>query len=84
MRAGAGTSSCRSYRNARQLGGLFLKPVFPGVFARSRPARLDSLGGRSTRRRVPGWLWLLSAGALAGAGGVIAIQQRHLPPRLSA
>ena len=44
----------------------------------------DSLGGRRTRRRVPGWVWLLSAGVIAGAGGVIAVQQRYLPPRLSA
>jgi len=44
----------------------------------------DSLGSRRPRRRVPGWLWLLVGGLLAGAAGVIAVQERYLPPRLSA
>lgn len=44
----------------------------------------DSLGSRRPRRRVPGWLWLLAGGLLAGAAGVIAVQERYLPPRLSA
>lgn len=43
----------------------------------------DSLGSRRPRRRVPGWLWLLVGGLLAGAAGVIAVQERYLPPRLS-
>lgn len=42
------------------------------------------LGGRRPRRRVPGWLLLLALGVLAGAGGVVAVQERYLPPRLSA
>jgi hypothetical protein len=44
----------------------------------------DSLGSRRARRRVPGWLWLLLAGVLAGAAAVVAVQERYLPPRLSA
>jgi hypothetical protein len=44
----------------------------------------DSLGSRRPRRRVPGWLWLLAGGLLAGAAAVIAVQERYLPPRLSA
>jgi hypothetical protein len=44
----------------------------------------DSLGGRRPRRRVPGWLLLTLFGLLAGAGGVIFVQERYLPPRLSA
>jgi hypothetical protein len=44
----------------------------------------DSLGSRRPRRRVPGWLWLLLGGVLAGAADVIAVQERYLPPRLSA
>jgi multidrug efflux pump subunit AcrA (membrane-fusion protein) len=44
----------------------------------------DSLGSRRPRRRVPGWLWLLSGGVLVGAAGVFAVQERYLPPRLSA
>lgn len=44
----------------------------------------DSLGSRRPRRRVPGWLlvWLCAMGA--GAGAVILVQERYLPPRLSA
>jgi hypothetical protein len=44
----------------------------------------DSLGSRRRRRRLPGWLWLLLGGVLAGVAGVIAVQERYLPPRLSA
>ncbi len=44
----------------------------------------DSLGGRRPRRRLPGWLWLLSGGVAAGVAGVITVQERYLPPRLSA
>lgn len=32
---------------------------------------------------MPRWLWLLLCGALAGAAGVVFVQQRVLPPRLS-
>ena len=34
--------------------------------------------------RVPPWLVLLVIGAAVGAGGVIAVQEKFLPPRLSA
>ena len=44
----------------------------------------DSLGSRRPRRRVPGWLLLLLCALAAGAGAVILVQQRYLPPRLSA
>jgi hypothetical protein len=44
----------------------------------------DSLGSRRARRRVPGWLGLLAGGVLVGAAGVIGVQERYLPPRLSA
>lgn len=44
----------------------------------------DSLGGRRTRRRVPAWLLLLLCGLLLGAAGVLFVQQRYLPARLSA
>ena len=54
------------------------------MFARSRPAMFDSLGGRRARRGLPPWLWLLVGGMLAGAAGVLLVQQRYLPPRLSA
>ena len=32
---------------------------------------------------MPRWFWLLLCGALAGAAGVVVVQQRLLPPRLS-
>lgn len=40
--------------------------------------------GRRRSRRVPPWLVLLIAGATAGVGGVLLVQERFLPPRLSA
>jgi hypothetical protein len=53
------------------------------VFARSRPVFFDARRGARSRRRVPRWLWLLLCGGLAGAAGVVLVQQRVLPPRLS-
>ncbi len=43
-----------------------------------------SLGSRRPRHRVPGWLLLLTGGMLAGAAAVLLVQERYLPPRLSA
>lgn len=43
-----------------------------------------SLYGRDRhRRRVPRWLVLLLVGLAAGAGGLLYLQERVLPPRLS-
>jgi hypothetical protein len=53
------------------------------MFGRSRPVVFDPYRGRR-RSRVPRWLWLLLAGVVAGAAGVIGVQERLLPPRLSA
>jgi hypothetical protein len=44
----------------------------------------DPRGSRRSRWRVPRWLVLLLCGTLAGAAAVITVQQRYLPPRLSA
>jgi hypothetical protein len=44
----------------------------------------DPRGSRRSRWRVPRWLVLLLCGVLAGAAAVITVQQRYLPPRLSA
>ncbi len=44
----------------------------------------DSLGSRRPRRRVPGWLLLSLCAMLIGAGAVVLVQERYLPPRLSA
>ncbi len=44
----------------------------------------DPRGSRRSRWRVPRWLVLLLCGTFAGAAAVIIVQQRYLPPRLSA
>ena len=49
-----------------------------------KPVAFDPYGRRRSSWRVPRWLVLLLIGIIAGAGGVIAVQQRLLPPRLSA
>jgi septal ring factor EnvC (AmiA/AmiB activator) len=54
------------------------------MFRRSKPVVIDTYGGRRARRRVPRWLLLLLLGTAAGAAGVVYVQERHLPPRLSA
>ena len=55
------------------------------MFGRSRrPLRYDSFGGRRTRWRPPRWLVLLVAGVTIGAAGIVLVQERYLPPRLSA
>ena len=47
---------------------------------------LDSYayGHRRARGRVPRWLMLLLGGILLGGAAVIVVQERYLPPRLSA
>jgi hypothetical protein len=54
------------------------------MFGRSKPVVFDPYARRRGRRRVPPWLMLLLLGVAAGAGGVVYVQERHLPPRLSA
>jgi hypothetical protein len=54
------------------------------MFGRSKPVLFEPYGRRRTRRRVPGWLVLLLLGIVLGAGGVLFVQERYLPPRLSA
>ncbi|CAD5375173.1 conserved hypothetical protein [Rubrivivax sp. A210] len=49
----------------------------------SRPVVFDPYRGRGKRRRIPRWLLLLLLGLAAGAAGVIYLQERVLPPRLS-
>jgi hypothetical protein len=54
------------------------------MFGRSRAIPFDPYGSRRSRGRVPRWLVLLLAGIAIGAVGVIVVQERYLPPRLSA
>ena len=54
------------------------------MFNRFKPVAFDPYGRRRSRWRLPRWLVLLLVGIAAGAAGVIYVQERHLPPRLSA
>ena len=55
------------------------------MFGHSKPIPFDPYGSRRrSRKRFPGWLLLLLSGIAIGAGGVLYVQERHLPPRLSA
>jgi len=53
------------------------------MFGSSKPVVL-SYGRQRSRWALPPWLVLLLLGAVAGAAGVIFVQEKHLPPRLSA
>jgi hypothetical protein len=50
----------------------------------SKPIPFDPYGRRRSRRGMPRWLVLLLLGVAAGAGGLLFVQERYLPPRLSA
>ena len=49
-----------------------------------KPVLFEPYGRQRRARRMPRWLVLLIAGAAAGAGSVLVVQERFLPPRLSA
>jgi hypothetical protein len=50
-----------------------------------KPVAFDPYGRRKRSAwRLPRWLVLLVVGAAVGAGGVVTVQERMLPPRLSA
>jgi len=53
------------------------------MFGRSRPVVIDTYSSRRSRRKLPAWLVTLLLGLVAGAAGVIYVQEKHLPPRLS-
>lgn len=54
------------------------------MFGRSKPVVLESYGHRRKRGRPPRWLVLLLSGVAVGVAGVLVVQERYLPPRLSA
>jgi septal ring factor EnvC (AmiA/AmiB activator) len=55
------------------------------MFGRSRPVVFeDGYSRRRSRARIPRWLALLLLGIAAGVGATLYVQERHLPPRLSA
>jgi len=49
-----------------------------------KPVAFNPYGRKRSAWRLPAWLVLLLSGALAGAAAVILVQDRMLPPRLSA
>lgn len=54
------------------------------MFGNSKPIPFDPYGRRRKRRLMPPWLALLLLGIVLGGVGVVYVQERHLPPRLSA
>ncbi|WP_127996241.1 hypothetical protein [Piscinibacter defluvii] len=54
------------------------------MFGRNKPVVLDRYGHRRSRLRIPRWLVLLLLGVATGAGGLVYLQENHLPKRLSA
>jgi hypothetical protein len=54
------------------------------MFGNSRPVVFNPYKKRRSIWRLPRWLVLLLVGIILGAAGVITVQQRYLPPRLSA
>jgi hypothetical protein len=48
-----------------------------------KPVAFDPYGRRRRRRVMPGWLALLLLGGALGVAGVLLVQERLLPPRLS-
>ena len=53
------------------------------MFGSPKPVVL-SYGARRQRWRPPRWLVLLLSGIVIGAAGLWFVQERYLPPRLSA
>lgn len=54
------------------------------MFGSSKPVVLERYGRRRSGWRLPSWLVLLLFGIALGVVGVIVVQERYLPPRLSA
>ena len=54
------------------------------MLANFKPVAFDPYGRRRSSWRLPRWLLFLVVGVAAGVVGVIAVQERLLPPRLSA
>ncbi len=53
------------------------------MFGQVKPVVFDRYSRQRASWRPPRWLVLLLLGAISGAGGVLYVQQRVLPPRLS-
>lgn len=53
------------------------------MFGQARPVVFDPYRRQRSRGRPPKWLVLLLTGIALGVAGVIVVEQRYLPPRLS-
>jgi hypothetical protein len=53
------------------------------MLGQSKPVVLERYGRRRSHWRPPRWLVLLLAGVAVGAGGVVFVQERYLPKRLT-
>jgi len=49
-----------------------------------KPVAFEPYGRKRSSWRLPSWLVLLVVGVGAGVGGVMVVQERFMPPRLSA
>ena len=54
------------------------------MFGQSKPVVFERYGRQRSRWRLPRWLLLLLLGTTVGSGGLFLLQERYLPPRLSA
>ena len=54
------------------------------MFGPFKPVAFEPYGRRRSRWRLPRWLGLLLSGVVIGVGAVVFVQERYLPPRLSA
>lgn len=48
-----------------------------------KPVPFEPYGSRRSKIKVPRWLILLATGVVLGVAGVIFVQERYLPPRLT-
>jgi uncharacterized membrane-anchored protein YhcB (DUF1043 family) len=54
------------------------------MFGRSKPVVFDPYGRQRSRWPLPRWLVLLLIGIVLGVSGVLIVQEKYLPPRLTA
>ncbi len=82
MPLGAAAAPC--VRPFDPLARRALLATIPHMFGSSKPIPFEPYGRRRSRWRVPRWLVLILLGIGIGAGGVLYMQERYLPPRLTA